>query len=94
MSKDRVEIDLESVQTPLELHNLLAQRLAFPDFYGRNWDAFWDCVRSPEMSAMPRVLVLSGWGKFESKLPREARIMREALVDLMQARPECMVEWA
>ncbi len=37
-------VDVNGVDTTKALHELLASRLGFPDYYGRNWDAFNDCV--------------------------------------------------
>lgn len=38
-------IDLGSVETVEDLHDLLAESFGFPAWYGRNWDAAWDCLR-------------------------------------------------
>jgi len=42
--KETVEINLNSVQNSEELHDLLKKKLDFPDFYGMNWNAFWDAI--------------------------------------------------
>jgi len=34
-----LEIDVGTVKTPEELHNLLFEAFWFPDYYGKNWDA-------------------------------------------------------
>ncbi|MFS2124233.1 barstar family protein [Pseudomonas sp. Pseusp97] len=39
-----VTIDLGGVQGKEELHECLAQSLECTDWYGRNWDAFWDAI--------------------------------------------------
>jgi RNAse (barnase) inhibitor barstar len=51
-------LDLSGVTNASQLHELLASALRFPDYYGRNWDAFDECVADPEQSAMPDRLVL------------------------------------
>jgi DNA-binding PadR family transcriptional regulator len=38
------DLDLGHVETDDQLHDLLARCLVFPAFYGRNGDAFWDCM--------------------------------------------------
>jgi len=35
-----VVIDLSDVRTASALNELLARKLGFPDYYGKNWDAF------------------------------------------------------
>ncbi|WP_237551140.1 barstar family protein [Streptomyces sp. SID5614] len=37
-------VDVASVASEDELHRLLQREFDFPDFYGRNWAAFWDVV--------------------------------------------------
>jgi len=33
-----------SASTKLELLDAIAAALNFPGYFGRNWDAFWDCI--------------------------------------------------
>ena len=40
-------IDLENVHTKDDLHDLLAETLHFPDYYGRNLDALFDFLTEP-----------------------------------------------
>ena len=39
-----VEIDLSGVTSERDVHEAFARSLHFPDFYGHNWDAFWDVL--------------------------------------------------
>ncbi|WP_163100705.1 barstar family protein [Peribacillus alkalitolerans] len=72
-----VTIDISNVQTTNDLHLLLKDKLEFPDFYGENWDAFWDAITG--LISMPDKLVLIGWSEFEKSLPSDAKIMKELL---------------
>lgn len=74
-----VEIDLAGVKTPEELQSLLARSLDFPDWYGCNWNAFWDAITG--LVDMPRQLRLVGWAEFVARLPEDARLLRECLED-------------
>ncbi len=62
-----VIIDLSAVQTPVELHHLLMEKLDFPGWYGCNWNAFWDAITG--LVAMPEILQFKGWAGFELRLP-------------------------
>ncbi len=39
-----VLIDGEQFRTVEEFHQLLREKLAFPEYYGMNLDALWDCL--------------------------------------------------
>jgi ribonuclease inhibitor len=88
-----VELDLTSVLSRDQLHDLLAARLGFPGYYGRNWDAFWDCITDPEQSELPKVLRIRGWPTLCTRLPREAELLRKCLEDLPAERQGVAVEW-
>jgi len=93
VTPDVIEVDLNTVRTPMELHVLLWNRLQFPSYYGRNWDAFWDCITDPDQSSMPHVLRLRGWGILRNRLPKDARLLRETLERLPSLRTDISVEW-
>ena len=38
------KLDFANVTTKEELHDLLAEKLELPDYYGRNLDALYDCL--------------------------------------------------
>jgi len=67
-------IDVRNVKTREELHELLATLLKFPDYYGRNWDAFDECIRDFPPVTPVRVV---GMQELGSVLPREATLMRQ-----------------
>jgi hypothetical protein len=89
-----VVIDVSGITTSEALQQLLASSLGFPGYYGRNWDAFWDCVTDPSQSAVPTVLRVTGWEVLAVRLPRDAALMRECLSELPTRRSDCTVEWA
>ena len=74
-----VEIDLSTVQSVAELHIVFQERFQFPGFYGRNWDAFWDSITG--LVKLPDRVRFLGWLTFESRFPRDARIMRKCFSD-------------
>ena len=39
-------IDLSNVSSIAELHDILAEAMNLPAYYGRNLDALWDCLIS------------------------------------------------
>src|SRR3954471_24656795 len=87
-----VTLDVSSVESVRELHERLAEALDFPDFYGKNWDAFWDSITG--LVDMPRRLIITGWSNVASRWPKDAEIMLGCLHDLNEQYPSssCEVE--
>ena len=44
--KEKYTIDFRKVKSYLEMHFIIQEALDWPDYYGCNWDAFWDLLRS------------------------------------------------
>ena len=38
------KVNLRNVSTLYELHQKIKDSFQFPDYYGMNLDAFWDCI--------------------------------------------------
>jgi ribonuclease inhibitor len=88
-----LEIDLSLVQSEDELHRTLAASLSFPAWYGRNWDAFWDCITDNELSRMPQQLTVRGWASLRDTLPQAAALLRSCLDEWSRATVGAHVEW-
>jgi len=57
-----VTIDVSKIKTENQLHILLKEKLEFPDYYGENWSAFWDCISCEY--PLPDKLILVGWTEY------------------------------
>lgn len=60
-----ITIDCTSVETPAVLHQLLADALQFPAYYGHNLDALYDCLTEVEEETQ---LTLTNWHALEYRL--------------------------
>jgi ribonuclease inhibitor len=90
----RVVVDLSKIETPEGLHTLLADRLGFPDYYGKNWDAFDECFGDKAGSPLPEAVRFVGMKALETRLPREAQLLRSCLEEHPAVGSRCRVEWA
>ncbi len=41
---ERIQLNLEGIKTLEDFHDLVFATFSFPPYYGRNKDAFWDCI--------------------------------------------------
>ena len=80
-----VEVNLAEIRTSSELHDLLRESLGFPNWYGCNWNAFWDAITG--LVEMPKTLRLVGWSVLQARLPRDADVMRSCLEDMADKYP-------
>ncbi|MEE9727265.1 barstar family protein [Listeria seeligeri] len=65
-----VIINLGNVTNKNELQILLKDSLDFPEFYGENWDAFWDTITG--LVELPEEIIFEKWPVFTKLLPEEA----------------------
>ena len=77
--EDRVEatLDLTGCQYLGELHQRIKIALGFPDHYGANWSAFWDCLT--DMVDDPIHIEIIGIERLQSKYNEDANIMLKIL---------------
>ena len=71
-----VEIDLTGSNSLYELHERIRVALDFPEWYGRNWDAFWDLLWS-ECDADK--IIIKGGNTLSSDFDEDMAIMRKIL---------------
>ncbi|MBR5252270.1 MAG: barstar family protein [Clostridia bacterium] len=75
--KNKYTIDFTEVQYYIEMHLIIREALDFPDYYGCNWDAFWDCLT--DMYGDPIHIEIVGLDVIERKFDGSAKIMIEIL---------------
>lgn len=84
--KKKIVIDVGSLKTAKQLQIVLKESLDFPDFYGKNWDAFWDAITGLVM--LPETVVFKNWKNLEYSLPEEASYLEKTLNRYNEENPE------
>ncbi|MFO6497607.1 barstar family protein [Bacillus sp. HSf4] len=89
--KEKITLDVSNIQDSNELHNALKEKLEFPDFYGMNWDAFWDAITG--LVELPKTIIFEGWGNIEEKLPTDSQTLVNIFKEFNEEYPfmECEV---
>lgn len=75
--KDLYTIDFSGVEHYTQLHLEISRALDFPDYYGCNWDAFWDCLT--DMVGRPIHIEIIGFNIVEQRFGDEAKAMVDIL---------------
>lgn len=57
-STDTHIVYITKVKDKLDLLNKLAEALNFPDYFGKNWDALYDCLAYPDESIKEHNIVI------------------------------------
>ena len=83
--RDFVEIDLGDVASTKELHAALASGLSFPEWYGHNWDAFWDSITG--IVEMPENIRFVRFDKLAATLPDDAAQLKRCLDEMAAQQP-------
>jgi RNAse (barnase) inhibitor barstar len=86
-------IDCSSIKTIENFHSLLADKLSFPSFYGKNWDAFWDTITG--LVEMPAQLTFQNYSQFKNSFPTDSKILEECFADMILKYPDinCKVNY-
>ncbi len=70
-------LDFTNVKYYSEFHTIIMESLDFPDYYGRNWDAFWDCIT--DMVGDPMHIQIVGFETVERRFGDTAETMLKIL---------------
>lgn len=70
-------VDFHNVKNYLEMHFVIRKSLEFPDYYGCNWSAFWDCLT--DMYGDPLHITIKGLETIRKRFDDAADKMIEIL---------------
>jgi ribonuclease inhibitor len=85
-----LRIDVRALETREALHEALARAFRFPNYYGRNWDAFEECIRDVKVPLQVQVV---GIDALRTRLPREGDLLRQCLSSFVAEDPRRHLEW-
>ena len=82
--KEQYIIDFSNVKYYLDMHKAIQKALDFPDYYGQNWDAFWDCLT--DMAGQTVRIEIVGLEVIKQKFSGEEKILLETLKEFKHYR--------
>ncbi|MFJ2815572.1 barstar family protein [Streptomyces sp. NPDC087294] len=91
-----VTLDLDGVTDRAGLMDRVAQALALPDWFGRNWDALADSLSDPTVwpeaaAAQGLLLVVRNWRPYAQARPQEWMIAQDVFAETVDRTPELSV---
>lgn len=88
-----LKIDVSQIKSKSSLHELLYEKIKFPDYYGMNWDAFWDCIRDSEQSSVPCEIEIIGMRYLRNSIPKDAQIFDQTLGEYLKIRQDIHIKY-
>ena len=82
ITADPVLLRLNSCRDWGTLHQRIRKAFGFPDYYGENWDAMWDCLTDLFWVTDDRHIVVRGLDALPPDLRAYAEPLRQVLEDL------------
>lgn len=68
--KNPYTLDFSGLKYYSDIHRILKEELDFPEYYGENWDALWDCLT--DMVGQKIVIEIYGMEVLRQKFPEDA----------------------
>ena len=87
-----VTLDLTDCKYVGELHQRIKEVFHFPDYYGENWDALWDCLDGRFDDCGEFVIKVYGFYALSDELQEACAPMLEVFEDLEKETPNVRVE--
>ena len=79
----RYKVDFREVKHYIEIHEVLKRDLEFPDYYGGDLDALWDCLT--DMLGGINYIEIHGFDLIEKKYPEESKEIYSILKETKHA---------
>lgn len=87
ITTDPVVLHLDGCKDWGALHRHIRKTFGFPDYYGENWDAMWDCLTDVFLQPVQRHIVVEEFDSMPRELREYAAPMREIFGDLQEKYP-------
>ena len=80
-------LDCSKMYSVSEIHTQLIKTLPLPEYYGRNLDALWDCLRYLWCEATPVSVEIHGFSELDQELQKHCAAMFEVFDDVHKESP-------
>ena len=85
--KEKYTLDFSKIEHWGDFHKIIKESFDFPDYYGMNWYALWDCLT--DMVDDPVHIELIGFERIQNQMPSQAKILLRILKDFKHLDHDC-----
>ena len=78
--KEEYTLNFSEVKYIYDVHQIIKKEFDFPDYYGENWDAFWDSIT--DIASRPLHIKLIGIERLQKEFSWDTDVMLKAFKDL------------
>ena len=82
-----IVLDFTDCKYPADIHRVLKESFGFPEYYGANWDALWDCLNDLFFSSEETLVKICGISILDKELQAYLKPMFELFSDISDDNP-------
>lgn len=82
-----VVLDFTDCKYPADIHRVLKDSFGFPEYYGANWDALWDCLNDLFFSSEEALVKICGISTLDKEMQAYLKPMFELFSDISDDNP-------
>lgn len=91
IKENPIIIDFSSCR-PEEIHTMLKEKFGFPEYYGRNLDALWDCMRGLFYDEGEYKVKIYGYNSLDEYVKEYCKEILEVFDDVHKETPNVTFE--
>ena len=80
-------LDFTDCKYPADIHRVLKDSFGFPEYYGANWDALWDCLNDLFFSSEEALIKICGISTLDKEMQAYLKPMFELFSDISDDNP-------
>ncbi len=92
ITENPIILDFSGCKYLGEIHKILKQKFGFPEYYGENWDALWDCLDGLFCSNGNFRVKIYGFNSLNTELRNYCRTMLDIFDDVHKETPNVTFE--
>ena len=82
-----IVLDFTDCKYPADIHRVLKESFGFPEYYGANWDALWDCLNDLFFSSEEALVKICGISTLDKEMQAYLKPMFELFSDISDDNP-------